>query len=119
MASNSSSCKAWCIALVSAILVLVADKNKSSLILIAFLPTALFFVLDAYYLALERAFIAAYNEFIYKLHKRKVDASDLYAITPKGNLLKRFGWALLSFSVWPLYVTLLIVIFAAQRLVFH
>ena len=35
MASNSTSCKAWCITIVSAILVLIADKNKPEL---AWLP---------------------------------------------------------------------------------
>jgi len=30
MAANSASCKAWCITLVAAILVIVADKGKPS-----------------------------------------------------------------------------------------
>ena len=52
MASNSASCKAWCITLVSAILVIVADKGNPQYALIAIIPTALFLILDSYYLAL-------------------------------------------------------------------
>ncbi|MGN2393596.1 hypothetical protein ACTFO6_19145, partial [Pelomicrobium sp. G1] len=62
MASNSASCKAWCITLVAAILVIVADKGKPKYALIAVIPTVLFLVLDAYYLALERCFRVSYNE---------------------------------------------------------
>lgn len=42
MAGNSVSCKTWCITLVSAILVIVVDKGKSSYALITLIPTLLF-----------------------------------------------------------------------------
>lgn len=42
MATNSSSCKAWCITVVSAILVIVADKGKSQYAYIAIIPNILF-----------------------------------------------------------------------------
>jgi hypothetical protein len=51
MAANSASCKGWCIAITSAILVLVADKSKPDYALIALIPILLFLALDAYYLA--------------------------------------------------------------------
>lgn len=106
MASNSASCKAWCITLVSAVLVLVADKERPSYALIAGIPTLLFFVLDAYYLALERCFRCSYNEFIDKLHRGNVQTSDLYAVAPKGSLAKTVFLSLWSFSIWPFYLTL-------------
>ena len=56
MASNSSSSKAWCITLVSAVLVIVADKGKPDYAYISFIPILLFLFLDAYYLALEKGF---------------------------------------------------------------
>jgi hypothetical protein len=113
MSTNSASCKAWCIGLVSAILVVVVDKSDRNIALVALLPT-LFLFLDAYYLALEKAFIASYNGFIDKLHKRQISASDLYAITPRGQLLQLFGNAALSLSVWPFYLTLVVVILLVQ-----
>jgi hypothetical protein len=106
MASNSAGCKAWCITLVSAILVIVADKGKPPYALIALIPAVLFLVLDAYYLALERCFRQSYNTFIEKLHGGQVASSDLYAVMPGGSVLKSFGAAILSFSIWPFYGTI-------------
>jgi len=42
MAANSASCKTWCITLVSAILVIVADKGKPQYAFIALIPNAFF-----------------------------------------------------------------------------
>lgn len=117
MAANSASCKAWCITLVSAILVIVAEKGKPQYALIAVIPNALFLVLDVYYLALEKMFRQSYNSFIEKLHSGKVVASDLYAVAPAGSLLNTFFASLLSFSIWPFYLTLLAMIWIAKKLV--
>lgn len=117
MASNSASCKAWCITLVSAILVVVADKGKPDYALLALIPTLLFLVLDAYYLALERGFRDSYNSFIEKLHEGNVHGKDVYCITPKGPLLSKLAGALLSFSIWPFYLTLIVMIWLAKLLV--
>ncbi len=117
MASNSSSCKAWCITLVAAILVIVADKGKASYALIAGVPTTLFLALDAYYLALERCYRDSYNAFIEKVHAGCLAAADLYAVTPKGSLPKSFGQSLCSFSIWPFYVTLGVMIWLSMCIV--
>jgi hypothetical protein len=114
MASNSSSCKAWCITLVSAILVMVADKGHPQHALIGIIPTLLFYFLDSYYLALERSFRESYNSFIKKLHEGDVVATDLYAIKPSGDLRKIISCTLFSFSTWPFYLTLLIMAFIAK-----
>src|SRR3989338_3314232 len=100
MANNSSSSKAWCITLVSAILVIVADKGKPQYAWIAVVPAFLFFVLDAYYLALEKGFRNSYNSFIEKLHSEMLAASDLFVVVPKGGLFVLFFKSLGSFSVW-------------------
>jgi len=117
MAANSAASKGWCIVLVSAILVLVADKGQPRYGLIATIPAALFLVLDAYYLALERRFRDSYNDFINKLHRGEVIASDLYAVTPAGPPVRTFFKAMGSFSVWPLYVTLLVTIAIAMAVI--
>lgn len=116
MAANSTSCKAWCIGLVSAILVIVADKGKPSYALLALIPTILFLCLDAYYLALERGFRASYNSFIEKLHEGKVTAEDVYWVTPEGPLWKKWVCALGSFSIWLFYITLVAMIWLAKVL---
>jgi len=117
MASNSSASKAWCITLVSAVLVIVADKGKPNYAWIAVIPTILFLVLDAYYLALEKGFRDSYNRFIDKLHQGAIQPSDLYAVIPSGPPAKQFLKSLASFAVWPLYATLLLMIYLARALV--
>ncbi len=110
MASNSTSCKAWCVTLVSAILVIVADKGKPEYAWIALLPTVVFAALDAYYLALEKGFRNSYNSFVKKLHTKKLTAEDLYSVLPSGNLSKLQVESLKSFSVWGFYISLLVLI---------
>jgi hypothetical protein len=114
MSMNSSSAKAWCITLVSAILVLVADKSKPQYAWIAAIPTFLFFVLDAYYLGLEKGFRAVYNDFICKLHGNDLAVSDLYQVSPKGSVFLLLMKSILSFSVWPFYLTLVAMIYVVK-----
>jgi hypothetical protein len=117
MAANSTSCKAWCITLVSAILVIVADKGKPQFALIALIPTILFCALDTYYLYLEKAFRQSYNSFIAKLHDGKVAAADLYCVSPSGDKTKTLFAALRSFSIWPFYLTLCVMVFLVKTIV--
>lgn len=110
MATNSSSCKAWCITLVSAILVIVADQDKPSYAWITLLPTLLFAALDAYYLGLEKGFRNAYDKFIYKLHRHELTETDLYSVKPVGSISKLQMESLKSFSIWGFYVSLIVLI---------
>lgn len=114
MAVNSSSSKAWCITLVSAVLVIVADKGKPEYAYIAMLPTLVFAALDAYYLALEKAFRNSYNDFIAKLHSKSLTETDLYSVSPKGNLSHLQWESLKSFSVWGFYLSLAVLIFVTK-----
>ncbi len=106
MVANSSSCKSLCITLVSAVLVIVADKVKPDYTWIALLPTIIFSCLDAYYLLLEKGFRNAYNEFVKKSHTKELQQSDLYAINPSDKsdkvLINQIS-ALRSVSVWGVY----------------
>jgi len=117
MAANSASSKSWCITLVSAILVIVADKGNSLLALLALIPVLLFLVLDAYYLSLERGFRNAYNSFIKKLHHQDLKPEDLFVVTPQGNMLGMFFASLRSFSIWPFYATLSGMTYVAKLLI--
>ncbi len=104
MAENGRSCKVWCITLVSAVLVLAARTADADHTLIALIPTALFWVLDAYYLGLERGFRASYNAFVQKIQRAEVSVADLYPVVLAGSPTKRFLWSLVrSFAVMPFY----------------
>lgn len=116
MASNSSASKAWCVTLVSAILVIVADKGKPEYAYIAMLPTFIFAALDAYYLALEKAFRNSYNSFISKLHNRTLTETDLYSVSPQGDMSRLQLDSMKSFSVWGFYSSLAILIIVTKSL---
>ena len=103
MAANSTSAKSWCIALVSAILVVVADKSKATYGLLALIPILFFVMLDAYYLAMEKGFREAYNQFVSKLHGGQLTGSDLFSVIPAGNKSSLQWDALKSFSIWGFY----------------
>ena len=111
MASNSSSAKAWCITLVSAIIVLVADKGNPRYLGIALFPSVLFCVLDTYYLALERGFRESHRGFLRKLHEGSLKSADVYAIQAGRIGPSQFWKAFVSFSIWPFYGTLVVMIF--------
>ncbi len=103
MATNSSSAKSWSITIVSAILVVVADKNKPDYALIALIPTLLFLLLDIYYLGMEKGFRNSYNIFVKKVHEGILTTDDLFSVKPTGTDLKLQWEALGSFSVWGFY----------------
>lgn len=117
MGTNSSSAKAWCITLVSAILVVVADKGKPVYLCIALLPIILFLYLDAYYLALEDGYRSTYNDFVKRLHERIIYPSDLFCVKAAGNIGRQTLVKMRSLSVWPFYVTLLGTVVLAMWLV--
>ena len=118
MADNSRSCKVWCVTLVSAILVLVAQTGKAEHALIALAPTVLFYVLDAYYLALERGFRRSYERFVGKLHEERLTDSDLYNVAPTGSTPRGTLWAMFkSFSILPFYAVVVATVALAWLLI--
>lgn len=117
MAGNSAACKTWCITLVSALLVLLAEKGTPRFAWLALIPTFLFFCLDAYYLALEQAFRNAYDVFVSRLHAGQLCREDLFVIAPKGEIVPQFLRAIRSFSIFPFYAVLTGMILVAKRLV--
>ena len=118
MAENSRSCKVWCVTLVAAVLVLVARTGDPQHALIALVPTLLFWVLDAYYLGLERRFRKSYCAFVGKVHDGKIATSDLYTVAPSGSEIGRFCWALFrSFSILPFYLMLTATVILAWQLI--
>lgn len=119
MASNSASCKTWCITLVSAVVVVLADKNKLGSIWIAILPIVLFGILDAYYLGLERCFRDVYKTFVERLKTDEGVGDITFLIIPPlglGARLKCIGLAFLSLSIWPFYLLLGLMLTVIQRL---
>jgi hypothetical protein len=117
MSANSATAKGWCTAIVSAVLAIVADKGKPDYVLLALVPTIFFFVLDAFYLRLEKGFRKAYESFVDKLHSRTLAVDDLYVVRAEGNRWRLWGAAFGSFSVWGIYLMLALLIMLARLVV--
>lgn len=65
MASNSSNCKTWLITLIAAIFAISASKGDIvTYIWMAYIPTVLFFILDCFYLGMERRFRKIERRFV-------------------------------------------------------
>ncbi len=121
MATNSANCKTWCVTLVSAILVIIADKGKTEYIWITLIPVLLFFFLDAYYLSLERDFRSLYNTFIRKLHTGNISADEVFTISVDGSFthtVTSVTNSLLSLSIFPFYTFLLVMLVVARFKIF-
>lgn len=122
MATNSTACKTWCITLVSAVIVIVADKGKPSYVWISILPIILFGLLDAYYLLLEKAFREKYNEFIKKVHDATATIDDMFIVAPSSGVeITTIEWlkSASTFSVWPFYSLLLVMLLVVKAWVLN
>lgn len=115
MAGNSANCKNWTITLVAAMLVLLVDKEmqlpNARLCLI---PVGLFYLLDCYYLGLERMTIDIQEDFLDKLTKDEVYVDQLYKV---GTLGDRYAQlcntikAICSPSTTPFYAIVALVVY--------
>lgn len=84
MAQNSFMIKGWTVTLVSALAALSANESDKIFMLIAYIPTIAFWLLDAYYLYQERLFRTLYNKICteeitnYSLNTRPFDKGWKY-----------------------------------------
>jgi len=117
MATSSSSCKTWCITLVSAVIVIIADKGKPNYVWISAIPIVLFLLLDSYYLFLERHFRGVYKDIIRKLHFGTATLDDTFEIDPRaGEAPTSVGilCAGCSIAVWPFYALLTLMLIVVK-----
>ncbi len=119
MSENSRSCKVWCVTLVSAVLVLVSRTGDADHALIALAPIVLFYVLDAYYVSLERGFRNSYSSFVSKLREGQASSICLYVVVPSGSIPKGTLWVMFrSFPVLPFYTIVAGTVLLAWWLIF-
>lgn len=131
MASNSASCKQWCILIVTAILTFFARKQAGveNQTLICLCPIVSFCFLDSYYLALERRFREDFDDFVKKVNSGYNMDSFLFVVEPikisdnytfcdkaeakvKGLICQLWytAKAFFSFSIFPFYLGLYLVV---------
>ena len=119
MSENSRSCKLWSITALSAVLFLAARTGVPWYTLIALVPLFLFFLLDVYYLSLERRFRGSYESMLEKLRNGSYGPEDVYQITPADFSVSMLMKCLGSPSIYLYYPPALgiaVVVFAAQWL---
>lgn len=85
MADQSAKCKNWCITLLAALLVLPLQHGihgkKVNLICVGI--AVLFFLIDSYYLGIERAVRKRYYDFLTKLNNGDNIEKDLFEMESK------------------------------------
>ena len=100
LAANSFQVKAWAVALITGTSIFLASVDSSAGILLLFLPTIAFWVLDGYFLHQERLFRGVYD------HVRCLDESAIdYSMstapdnsTNSPNSRSCWGWCSAVFS---------------------
>lgn len=115
MAGNSANCKGWLLTLISAIAAIqLAANDLRGILWIAPVLIVLFYVLDCYYLGLERRFIKLEREFVKKAKKKDgVEITeglylfDIDNVKDKRATTRR---AMLSKSTFPFYSILLLIV---------
>lgn len=109
MASNSFLIKGWSVTLVSAIFALSAKEPNSNIILIAYFPAIMFWLLDAYYLHQERLFRKLYEQTIETNSKIPAYSLDTKQIK---HLVKPYTEVIKSKSILLFHGVLLLVVIA-------
>ena len=105
MSNYSLNSKTWAVTLLTGLIVILMDQSKICYYWISFIPITLFFLLDCYYLGLEKAFRDIYNEFLSDLSSDKeIDAILKFSL--KGRRFQNFLKSFISFSTTPYYVAL-------------
>lgn len=93
MANNSFLLKGWTVTLTGGLLALTFEKTDRRFLDISIAILIVFWLLDSYYLAHERKFIALFN----KVRKQSGDATDFSMDTTQfGNT---WSWLWCSFSI--------------------
>lgn len=116
MSNYSQSCKTWAITLITGIIVILFDTTKTDYYYIAYFPMLLFYILDSYYLGLEKAFRTIYTEFIIQVNNKSIKLIDI-EFSIKGRRLKNFCKALISVSTLPFYIIIGISLYAIKIIV--
>ena len=100
MNSNSFLIKGWAITLVSALFALSANGSNILYVLISYIVIPVFWVLDGFYISIERQYRDLYNNVAQKTEE-EIDFSMDASIYNRGN---RTWWnGIFSKTLWPFY----------------
>ncbi len=103
MNGNSFQMKGWMVAIVSALLAIYASTQNNRFVLVAIVPTVIFWFLDTYYLWQERKFRGVYDDVAGVTNKNKI---ALFAMRPDLYTGGKYSYFNVHFSVTILWVYL-------------
>ena len=107
MSANSANCKTWTIAIITALLVFIADENNSfNDIRICAIPILLFYMLDSFYLGIERYVINQQKEVLDKARRDEDYVYSMFILKKQDNRACATLDAMFSFSTMPFYALL-------------
>lgn len=113
MSSNSANCKTWLVTILAALLAIqISLQELQGILWVALIPAILFYVLDSYYLGLERRFIKIEGNFV-EHEKTDEDLSTLlYNFNTKAIMgdAKATLQSMGSISTFPCYITIILII---------
>ena len=115
MANYSVNIKTWCITLLTGVIVVLIEKQSSNYSWIGCIPITLFYLLDCYYLGLERCFRGVYDEFIKSLSTDKT-IEQLLQFNLKDKVCTSFFNAFISFSTTPFYFFMYVIVFCVSKI---
>lgn len=110
MANNSFMLKGWAVAIISALFALSASYSNAQLITVSYWPILIIWVLDGYYLSLEKLFIDRYD-IVRKLPEKKVD----YSMAIKFDYW-RWAKKILSLTLIIFYLGMILSVFVAGKI---
>ena len=115
MASNSTNCKVWTITIVTSMMaMMIAVPTLRVFLPISILPILSFYILDSYYLGLEKDFRNLQKDFVDKLKESfsipiNIYSFEIHAVNQNRNNAN-FIKALKSKSTYLMYPALLIIV---------
>jgi len=113
LANNSSSCKTWCLALVSALLSLAGATRSPAVACFTVIPVLIFGFVDTMYLAQEKAYRELYGRVVKAIRAQQYTLQNTFET---GAPLTRndIVHAIKSWSIWPVYGVLIAIYVVAS-----
>ncbi|MBE7646730.1 hypothetical protein F7644_12145 [Tenacibaculum finnmarkense genomovar ulcerans] len=117
MNSNSFQLKGMVITIVSALLAVYASNKNQDFILIAIVPSILFWFLDAYYLQQERKFRGMYND-VSGVNENPKEFKP-FEMRPDKYIGDKYLYIRVFFSptIWPIYTVLVFGLLLTYKLI--
>lgn len=105
LSTNSFLLKGWSVVLVAALVTLSARDSNIAFALLAYIPAFVFWGLDAYFLALERAYRRHYD----RVRTRQPDDIDFSMnVADLGPTCSQWAQAIWSKTLWPFHGALIV-----------